>query len=247
MFFTRKRTLMQSATPVLTDCDIVKACVGIYFYADQAPVTFEHFENPSPDNGGICWGLIRLPNDTFLVVFRGSTTFEDYMRDLNCFARPWHHTYLGPIHPGFYEGLETVWRLIKAMCGKRIIFSGHSLGAGRATQITGLAIQDGYTDIERVVIGEPQSGFRKLYDIVDKIPYRVYFNTDGHFSDIVPSIPPYVWPEKYVNENAFTKICAPPDLKIMLEWSIACWHYSPLYLKGVRHLLGWDDTAEHII
>ena len=83
---------------VITDRDIAELCANIY--TAQSPGEWEQLELP-PD--GIAFGIKDLGPATALI-FRGTKTLPDWLRDLEAFADPDEHADLGPVHPGFFEG-----------------------------------------------------------------------------------------------------------------------------------------------
>jgi hypothetical protein len=89
------------------------------------------------------------------MVFRGSTTFEDWVRDLR--AQP-VETRISAVHLGFHLGIEKVWRQAQPLLSSPAIATGHSLGAARPAISTGLMAQDGAPPTARVVFGEPSQG-----------------------------------------------------------------------------------------
>src|SRR5580700_1257098 len=103
---------------------------------------------------GVWWAVVNYDRLTW-VVFRGSETFsktnsvhdvvEDWARDF--LAVPEHpfisHPQLGWVHAGFMMGMEAAWSEIKKhIQGNVIYFTGHSLGAARATIATGMCRLD---------------------------------------------------------------------------------------------------------
>ena len=66
------------------------------------------------------------------MVFRGSTTFEDWRRDFDVWADPFGHSKIGPVHPGFLLGVDQVLDEYRQKASGAPLVGGHSLGAGRA-------------------------------------------------------------------------------------------------------------------
>lgn len=124
--------------PGITDLDIVNLIVGIYEYPGSAPVLWDHLDSGADDDG-VYWGIKYLAGADVLI-FRGSSDLEDWMRDLNCVARPFGDSKLGPVHPGFRLGMGDVVEEAKVVLrpGMPLIIGGHSLGAGRAAIAAGL-------------------------------------------------------------------------------------------------------------
>ena len=123
----------------VTDADIVDLAVGIYDYAEIVPVPWDHYDS-GINSDGICWGL-RALQGADIVVFRGSATLEDWIRDFDCVATPWVHDRLGPVHPGFYLGVDQALAEVAPMLRPHVpwVVTGHSLGAARAAIVAGLA------------------------------------------------------------------------------------------------------------
>src|SRR5260370_7780623 len=88
----------------ITDKDVADLCVGIYKYPGSPPVTWDRFDD-GQDSDQICWG-VKVIDGCDVVVFRGSTTFEDWRRDFDAWAYPFGHAKIGPVHPGFLLGLH---------------------------------------------------------------------------------------------------------------------------------------------
>ena len=59
-----------------TDTDIVALCAAVYEDAGAPVVVWDHYDLGLDD--GVVWALKRLP-DCDVVVFRGSTTFQDWL------------------------------------------------------------------------------------------------------------------------------------------------------------------------
>ena len=146
--------MKESALP--SDAVIASLCNGLYDYPGAAPIDWDHCEQPDEDNG-ICWGLKRLAAID-VVVLRGSTTPQDWVRDFEAVADPFTHFALGPVHPGFLAGMESAYRAMKPHLRADVMICGHSLGAARAAVLTGLMVHDGRAPRARVVFGEPRPG-----------------------------------------------------------------------------------------
>lgn len=134
--------------------------------------------------------------DTDCVIFRGSQTTEDWLRDLA--ALPLTYTaHLGFVHGGFYrymaEALIEVlgWKL----AAPRLVLTGHSLGGARAlilaAQIAALLPEVPVAEV--VTFGAPRPGFFKLTKLARTWPVTEYRNC----RDPVPTVPvviPIIFP-----------------------------------------------------
>jgi hypothetical protein len=150
-----------SQPAAITDRDIANLCADIYL--DPDPVDWSVLELP-PD--GIAFGIKDF-GPAMALIFRGSVTLTDWLRDAEVVADPFMHDDLGPVHPGFFEGLPELWaRLSPTLTTKPCIVAGHSLGAGRASLFTGLMVLDGHPPIWRLCFGEPRPAFPQAASII---------------------------------------------------------------------------------
>jgi Lipase (class 3) len=218
----------------ITDKDAADLCVGIYAYPGVPAVTWDHFDDGSADDQ-ICWG-VKVVNGCDIVVFRGSTTFEDWRRDFDVWADPFGHPKLGPVHPGFLLGLDQVLDEYRQKATGAPFVAGHSLGAGRASIFCGLAIVAAIIPAGRIVFGEPRPGFQKLADVIAPIPQsRSYRNSmPGTFDhDLVTDVPYRIGPLQYVHPTTLVDVSAPPPADD--EWGIFGYHHMQLYDQALIH------------
>lgn len=211
----------------IRDRDIARLCSAIYDHPVDDSVTWDHLDTGATD--GICWGVKRI-GDVDVIVFRGSVTIEDWLRDICGFADPFRHDHLGPVHPGFLLGLEQVWAEAKARLGPRVIVGGHSLGAGRAAILAGMMVLDMWSPVAIVTFGEPKPGFQKLADLVGGcVPGRVYCNGAGEQHDLVTDVPFSLPPEDYVHSRAMTIVHEAPSPAEKSGLGIFSFHHMRLY------------------
>jgi hypothetical protein len=210
-----------------TDADIAALCAGIYANAGAPPVDFDHFEQGG--DHGVCWALKRLPACD-VIVFRGSITFQDWIRDFRAAPIP---TRIGHVHAGFHAGMEHVWKEARPLIKQPVIVAGHSLGAGRAAIFTGLMVRDGIPPIARVVFGEPKPGFVDLAKLIAAVPGRSYRNGDNSHHDLVCDVPFSFPPVQYVHPPPVIKVCAPPKDGLFDQFGVFAWHHIELYQTAV--------------
>jgi len=149
------------------------------------------------------------PNGTAFVACRG--TQPDDLRDLVADARA-NPVELRPgakVHAGFLAA----WRAIEAPIGewlaatkpKRLIFTGHSLGAAMATIAAA-----GRPQAELVTFGSPLVGDWGFASLLAETKVRRYVDC----TDLVTAVPPpllgyvHICPERYIDR--FGKVHAPP-------------------------------------
>lgn len=219
---------------MITDHDIAELCVGSYAAAGDA-VTWDFWENGAT-NMDVAYG-VKIVDGVAVVIFPGSVTFLDWRRDLDTWADTPHvHPQLGPLHEGFYLGMEMTWDKIKSRGALRMIFGGHSLGAARANNLTGLASIDGAPPIAKVLFGEPKSGFQQLAAITSKVPGRTYRNGSSVFHDVVTDVPYYISPLLYSHDRDFTLVRVDPPA--IDEFGFFAWHHIQLYSKALSNMAG---------
>lgn len=215
---------------MITDQDCARLNVGIYEYAGQPPIAWDAFDRGETSDG-ICWGLKRF-GDIDAIVLRGSSTFQDWMRDLGHFAIADDVPGLGLVHPGFVEGMAAAYARIKPLLREQVVITGHSLGAGRAAILCGIMCDDGRSPQRRVVFGEPKSGFQQLADLIGAVPSMSYRNGNGKHHDLVTDVPFSFPPENYVRSGHTTEVRADPPPND--SWGIFCWHHMMLYAKAIN-------------
>jgi lipase (class 3) len=219
---------------VISDLEIAQLLQQLY----SGSTGFDHYE-PGSGGSGICWAL-KKTSDTDIILLRGSTTFQDWARDLIALAAPFSHSVFGPVHPGFEIGMERAWENISGYVDPRPgrrpwIVAGHSLGAGRAAILTALAVECAQAPAARVVFGEPKPGFKRLAEYIAHVPARSYRNTgevsgrSGH--DLITDVPLSFPPEEYVHDSSLIDVSAPPAAGD--NWGPFAYHHMELYVSAL--------------
>lgn len=215
---------------MISDKDCAKLCNEIYNTTPD-PKFWSHYDAGEDD--GICWALLHT-DDANVITLRGSATFLDWIRNLLALALPFTHHQMGPVHPGFLLGLDHAWSEMKLMLdmSRPVVFTGHSLGAGRADILCGMAILDRIEVARRVCFGEPKPGFQPLAKLLQTIPGASYRNgeADGHAHDLVTNVPFNLPPEDYVHPTPLIKVTAPPT---DWSWGAFAWHHMGLYVTAL--------------
>lgn len=211
---------------MISDRDIADLCVGSYDAYTGPPVTWDFWEDGKTNND-VKYG-VKIVSGLVVVIFPGSQSFTDWRRDLDTWSEtpPVEHEALGPLHAGFYAGMEVTWQKLKARGGCHV-FGGHSLGAARANIATGMAAIDGTMPVAKVLFGEPKAGFQQLADVTSKIPGRTYRNGGALFHDAVTDVPYYIPPFLFMHDRDFALINAEPPAFDSLGFF--AWHHIPLY------------------
>jgi hypothetical protein len=260
-------------SPIPSDATIAHLVNALYGYAGYAPVVFEHVEDPKDDDG-ICWALKRV-DDVDVIILRGSTTQQDWLRDFDALADPLdpkvssfvsrffgfkaratpdNHDFLGPVHPGFLDGMQEALEAMLPFLSngdlskqrdRNLIIAGHSLGAGRAAILTGLMVAAGKPPKACVTFGQPRPGFPQLAKLIAGVPQRSYCNgsADGIILDMVTEVPVALGPEDYVHPHPLTRVCEEPNVAWFEKWGIFAYHGMPLYLAALEKLAGLPSSA----
>lgn len=219
---------------MLSDLDIVNLCADIY--NDPQPSYWSYFETGTADDS-ICYGIRRVDGIDY-VIFRGSLSIIDWVRDGDWWSKPTTDPRLGEVWPGFVAGMSDAWNEIQRHIGAKVVVGGHSLGAARASVLAGYMLVDGCKPLARVCFGEPNTGLPKFCSFVSQLPGRTYRNFGDaghdHVTDVpynVPRVFPYGKPATKIN------VTAVPSGPIIDELGFFSWHHIQLYAQGVKNLL----------
>jgi hypothetical protein len=214
---------------MLTDKDCAELAMGIYAYSGSSPVTWDHYDSGTDD--GVCYG-VKFVNGTQVVAIRGSTTLEDWIRDFDCVALPFNVAGgLGPVHPGFYLGMDRVCHELLTGNSSPYVVTGHSLGAGRACVLTGLMTIARHMPLRRVCFGEPKPGFDTLAKLIAGIPAASYCAGDANGHDLVTDVPFSFPPEEYVHPTPLTPLAV--TLEPNDPWGIFAYHHMQGYAAAL--------------
>jgi hypothetical protein len=209
---------------MITEHDIAALCLAVY--PGQPLIQWDELELPAD---GVAFGLKHFDTVT-AVIFRGSVTLGDWLRDIEAVADPLEHDGLGPVHPGFFAGLPELWNRLKPkLTNKPCVIAGHSLGAARASLFTGLMVLDNCRPVRRLCFGEPRPGFPRAGNIIAGIRARSYCNGNGRAHDLVTDVPFTTWIEDYVHPTPLIPVCEPPSDADVQRDVLFAWHSMALY------------------
>lgn len=207
------------------DKQIADLCLALY--AD-APQGFDDLLWPEADDG-VCCALKRL-GDTDVVVFRGSTTIEDWLRDFLAIPHETEtHPQLGDVHAGFMLGMDDAFAHLFPLLREKVIVTGHSLGAGRAALFMGLlATRLPDVDASAVLFGEPRSGCGRLQRLLADRKYRSYRNASKGGHDLITDLPT---DPPYCRNRPLLDVSAPPPPGD--PWGPFAFHHMELYQRAL--------------
>ncbi len=209
---------------MITEQDVAGLCLSIY--SAQPAVQWDQLELP-PD--GIAFGLKDFGTVTAMI-FRGSVALDDWLRDGEAIADPFEHAGLGPVHPGFFNGLPDLWDRLKPILAKKpCVIAGHSLGAARASLFTGLMVLDNCLPVRRLCFGEPRPAFPQAGTIIATVRGRSFCNSNGRAHDLVTDVPFTTWIEDYVHPTQLIPVSAPPTDADVQRDALFAWHAMALY------------------
>lgn len=167
---------------MLTDQDLVGLCAAIY---DPTYTGWDHFwSGAEPD--GICAGI----KDNRLV-FRGSRTLEDWVRDViaGVGTAPFAHAQLGQIPLGFWRGMHDFLTKALPLLGDGAAFGGHSLGAAHAQLAAGVYIAQGGHPGRITVCGSPRPGCEQLRQLLRPYPLTSFKNRYDPVTEVPMTFP----------------------------------------------------------
>lgn len=213
-----------------TDAEIAALCAAIY---DPSQIgIWEHLWDGGADSGGIYAGI----KDNALI-FRGSITTEDWFRDLCAYPRrSLVHPQLGPIHSGFYEGLDDFFKEALPLLGRCPVIGGHSLGAARAWLFAGQYIAQGGGLGRIAVFGSPRPGceqLRKLLAPASKASYKNRY-------DPVTEVPIWLPDFPVLHMADFSVLNQKPAAD---DWEPLADHHIELYCRGVDNAANPKPSA----
>lgn len=211
---------------MLSDRTVVSLCQAIY----KPTALIDQWERFDPGlDDGVCYGLRKLAGFD-IVVFRGSVTAQDWIRDLHAMIVA---TRIGHVHAGFFAGMEHVWSELRPLITQPVIVAGHSLGAARAAILCGLMVKDGVLPCRRVVFGEPKPGLLDLANLIKAIPAASYRNGDGLHHDLVTDVPLSFPPLQYVHPTPIVEVCAEPTGALFERLGAFAYHHIELYVAAL--------------
>lgn len=208
---------------MLKTSDLVQIIADSYDYQ----VRWDHLWNGS--NDADIWFGIKIVGDETVGVFRGSRTQEDWYRDLLALPTVKHHPQLGPVHEGFDEGLDELFKQAVPYLGNSPIICGHSLGGARSWLFAGRLIVEGIIPKGIIVCGSPRPGCEQLRSIVGGITGVSFKNR----FDPVTLVPIWLPTFPAVQMKDFTMLDEVP-----MEYDILADHHIQYYVKGAKRLDG---------
>lgn len=216
---------------MITDHRATELCAALYGRITDTPVKFSLIDYG--DDDGVCWAVAQEGEDD-VVVLRGSVTPEDWLKDV--MALPYASRRLGPVHHGFYLGLDNVWNDLQPVLRRNAptILVGHSLGAARAALLAGFMVTDNRSPVARIVFGEPKPAFQRLADITKDIPTRSYRCGNGQEHDAITDLP-FTLPRLgllYVRQSILIDV--PGEAMPNDPFDMFTFHHIELYMKATK-------------
>lgn len=214
--------------------DISGVCnLYAYLYTNLIipPGTFDHVV---PVDG--CYAAVAYREDADYVLFRGSVTLVDWAADFWQPQFPYHDAQLGPVHPGFLIGVNTVQSRIDALVGhdgRPVVVVGHSLGAGHAQIYAGRRLANKQPVDRLLLFGSPRAGMSELGGVLTGTKIWSYRNTDADGHDLITDVPLKLGPLlDYRHPVALTDISQPPPPDD--RWGLFRYHHFALYCEALK-------------
>lgn len=199
---------------------LAQLCADVY---TETPKTFLHVWN----FGGTVAAHEKI-GDTDVVVFRGSLTPQDWVRNLEVF--PVWDSRIGFVHGGFLTGVNDVLIAMSLLVGPKVVVTGHSLGGARARILAALLAYHTIPALQCCVFGSPRPGFANMRRVLEKSGtlLQSYRNRE----DPVPLVPfmggLYEHTDQWVSLDA---PAAPDDLEPLRD------HHMVHYMEGLGKLV----------
>jgi len=213
---------------LITDLALAQLCDDLY---QDRSSNFDVIDPGLDDR--ICWAMHRT-EDEDVIVLRGSVTPSDWI--LDSMASPCPDRRFGYVHHGFLIGLDHAWEDMRIVLrpDRPTVITGHSLGAARASILTGIMLADNRAPSRRVVFGEPKPGFANLAQYIKDVPARSYRTGRNEAHDLVTDIP-FTMPHvglNYVHPVPLSLLNVTPDPTD--QSGIFVYHHIGLYVTGLK-------------
>jgi hypothetical protein len=166
----------------ITHKDLAQLSADIYHEELGTSWTELH---PETSTNPIHWGYINH-SDARVVVFRGSLAFLDWLSDAEALLEP---TPLGQLAVGFYKDLQPIVDHLIGLPDLPTYIAGHSLGAARAANLSGLLALAGHKPAGRVTWGMPGLGLH-LNQSAYALPESATYITEGGLDFFTPIVDP---------------------------------------------------------
>jgi hypothetical protein len=167
-------------------------CYLVYIYKIQGILRITEYED-------LVYGT--YDNDEYLfIIFKGTSTLEDVITDLQFFQKDDSYNIPGEIHSGFYdvlkdrfqEFIDIITRAIHE--NKSIIISGHSLGGALATVLFSYIQANYYHFIENIKLytfGCPRVGDKPFANFISSSNKAERIVNKGDIVTMIPIIDYY--------------------------------------------------------
>jgi hypothetical protein len=144
---------------VITALQCAQLCEELY--EAKTPDVWSHFWT----RGDIVCALKHLPDDD-VVVYRGSETKTDWLRDFN--AIPQWDPEIGFCHGGFLTEMDTALAELIPNITRVLTVTGHSLGGARARIAAAKLAYRGFPVSHLCTFGSPRPGFANVRRVIEK-------------------------------------------------------------------------------
>jgi triacylglycerol lipase len=154
------------------------------------------------------FGFVLENEKEIIVAFRGTDSQTDWLADALAFQKTFPYgDDCGKVHYGFLEIYDscrkeifrTISRLDKR---KRVLITGHSLGAALATLFAlDLVKNSNFSDVELINFASPRVGNRQFCKAVNKEVKKIARIVNIY--DVVTLLPPFVIPFPWVKNKGF--------------------------------------------
>jgi hypothetical protein len=205
---------------VITDYDLAQLCAATY----DPSVIWDHAWTAKDIHV-----VHKKCDGVDVIAFRGSQDMTDWERDF--MGWPVKHPRLGWVHDGFILYADLIFEEIMAVVGHDVIFTGHSLGAARASDQAALFASHGAAPLHLAVFGEPRPGFEQLHNIIAKaIPTSVWYRNG---SDPVTEVPALFGRYMHGPANSRSMTVEPERSSVITPVLPMEYHSIQLYVKGL--------------
>jgi triacylglycerol lipase len=185
------------------------------------------------------FGFILENEKEIIVAFRGTVSQTDWLADALAFQREFPYADdCGKVHYGFLEIYdscrEEIFRALARLDNrKRVVITGHSLGAALATLFALDVVKNSeFSNVELINFASPRVGNRKFCKAVNKELQRVTRIVNVH--DVVTLFPPFVIPFPWIkNKGVFLHVKGKYKLNLLKDTFFGN-HNIGTYITGLK-------------
>ena len=220
-FSNNKAWQLQGESTLVAELKLATKPAPVKSFAANFEKEHRQTKSKSHRDDGLPIGFIARRKSEAYLVFRGTMTTKEWIRDFNIHLKPYPYTQAGKVHDGFIQVYDVLRKSVHDAFGsigygKRLFVAGHSLGAALATLAAlDLASTKRFKDLSVYTFGSPRVGNRLFATEFNRTLKQRSFRI-ANTCDLVVSMP---FPVPFLGflGGYFTHVETPIDFTIQKE------------------------------